>query len=145
MSSASSSKTSIELVRCYCTVPAALQTSWTLQNPGRRFFTCKFYNPEMQFRGCNFFKWVDESSTNWQRKVINSLVMEKMSLKQEISEIKMKVGQYEESKYNRDREMAKLKTKCEDLSLEAMKLRKKVKIMTKIIKTLTVLVVFLLY
>ncbi|KAK9734339.1 hypothetical protein RND81_04G132700 [Saponaria officinalis] len=80
MSSASSSETSIELVRCYCTVPAALQTSWTSQNPGRRFFTCKFYNPEMQFRGCNFFKW----------KVINFLVMEKMSLKQEISEIKIK-------------------------------------------------------
>ena len=28
---------------CYCGVVARLYTSWTVQNPGRRFFGCKNY------------------------------------------------------------------------------------------------------
>ncbi|KAL2926397.1 Restin-like protein [Bienertia sinuspersici] len=53
------------------------RTSWTDRNPGRKFMCNKFYEPETEWRGCNFFNWIDEDMTEWRRNVINKLVLEK--------------------------------------------------------------------
>ncbi|XP_074304425.1 uncharacterized protein LOC141639144 [Silene latifolia] len=63
--------------KCKCGVPLALLKSWTTDNPGRRFLTCKFSNPATKNRGCGFFRWYDEEQVEWQRDVINNLVLEK--------------------------------------------------------------------
>ncbi|KAK9733384.1 hypothetical protein RND81_04G064600 [Saponaria officinalis] len=60
MSNVSYESTSKPVVKCRCGIPAALKTSMTEANTGRRFLTCKFYNPKTVMRGCNYFKWVDE-------------------------------------------------------------------------------------
>ncbi|KAK9756490.1 hypothetical protein RND81_01G101500 [Saponaria officinalis] len=63
MSKGSSSSCSRNPIKCNCKVPVAMLKSWTSDNPGRRFLTCKF-------RFCN----------DWQRDVINQLVLEKKLL-----------------------------------------------------------------
>lgn len=69
------------MVNCLCGLPCARRTSWTHDNPGRKFLACKFYNPETGQRGCHVFDWVDvEEPTGWQRDVINTLVAEKHRL-----------------------------------------------------------------
>ncbi|KAK9677290.1 hypothetical protein RND81_11G133900 [Saponaria officinalis] len=70
MSKGSSSSSSRNPINCNCKVPVAMLKSLTSDNPGRRFLTCKF-------RFCKFFKWVDEEQSDWQRDVINQLVLEK--------------------------------------------------------------------
>ncbi|KAK4277160.1 hypothetical protein QN277_015201 [Acacia crassicarpa] len=56
---------------CYCGVVARLYTSWTAQNPGRRFFGCRNYQPG---RGYGFFKWHDEEMGRRAKEVINELL-----------------------------------------------------------------------
>ena len=71
--------------RYACGFPFAQIISWTKENPGRRFNTCKFFDPNMNWRGCNKFKWIDEPKmVDWQRKVTNTLVEEKRHLSTEI-------------------------------------------------------------
>ncbi|KAL2897967.1 hypothetical protein RDABS01_039749, partial [Bienertia sinuspersici] len=56
------------------------ETSWTSDNPGRKFVACKFYNHETGQKGCNTFEWIDEDILDWQRDVANMLVAEKHKL-----------------------------------------------------------------
>ncbi|KAK9698639.1 hypothetical protein RND81_08G119900 [Saponaria officinalis] len=73
MSTATSSNSSRNPSKCKCSMPPALLTSWTSHNPGRRFLACKF-------RFCKYFRWVDEEQSEWQRDVINQLLLEKKLL-----------------------------------------------------------------
>ncbi|KAL0453475.1 UNVERIFIED_CONTAM: hypothetical protein Slati_1325600 [Sesamum latifolium] len=64
---------------CYCGMRAMLQTSWTSENPGRRFHACRDFNRG----GCRFlsgrillcvegrrqlFRVYCEKSTEWKKK-----------------------------------------------------------------------------
>ncbi|KAK9668849.1 hypothetical protein RND81_13G091200 [Saponaria officinalis] len=73
MSTDTSSTSSRNPTRYKCSVPAALLTSWTSRNHGRRFLACKF-------RFCKYFRWIDEEQSEWQRDVINELLLEKKLL-----------------------------------------------------------------
>ena len=54
------------------------KSSWTKENPGRRFKTCVFYDPDTNRRGCKKLKWIDEPEmADWQREVTNTLVEDK--------------------------------------------------------------------
>ena len=46
--------------KCDCGIPMGKLTSWTRENPGRKFRSCKFDDPKTQARGCKCFEWVDE-------------------------------------------------------------------------------------
>ncbi|XP_010681441.1 uncharacterized protein At4g04775-like [Beta vulgaris subsp. vulgaris] len=65
------------MVNCGCGIPVARRTSWTHENPGRKFIACKFYNHETEQRGCNTFEWVDEEILDWQGDITNILIAEK--------------------------------------------------------------------
>ncbi|KAK4260787.1 hypothetical protein QN277_003858 [Acacia crassicarpa] len=56
---------------CQCGLFARLYTSWTEQNPGRRFFGCRNYR---HGRGCGFFKWHDNEMGERAKDVINELL-----------------------------------------------------------------------
>ncbi|KAL0421249.1 UNVERIFIED_CONTAM: hypothetical protein Slati_3147800 [Sesamum latifolium] len=43
------------VVNCFCGIRAPLRTSWTNDNPGRRFYSC----PNCKSGGCRFFTWDD--------------------------------------------------------------------------------------
>ncbi|XP_056686361.1 uncharacterized protein [Spinacia oleracea] len=62
---------------CACGFPVVQRTSWTHENPGRKFKGCKFYNFETGQRDCNAFDWVDEYILGWQKDVTNHLLWEK--------------------------------------------------------------------
>ncbi|WCJ24681.1 hypothetical protein M5689_006621 [Euphorbia peplus] len=42
---------------CDCGFEAAVRTSWTNENPGRRFYNCR--NNGNRIR-CNYFEWIDD-------------------------------------------------------------------------------------
>ncbi|TYG56483.1 hypothetical protein ES288_D08G067300v1 [Gossypium darwinii] len=47
---------------CYYGNPAKLNTSWSNDNPGRRFFRCKKFGSEFG-KPCRFFIWFDPPLT----------------------------------------------------------------------------------
>ncbi|KAL5138158.1 hypothetical protein HKD37_10G028407 [Glycine soja] len=83
-------------VFCLCNIEAPLVTSWTEENPGRRFYGCGLYK-DIGTKGCNFFQWHDPVGNNRQKKIIVGLMKEVDELKLRekdlqtmISEMKMK-------------------------------------------------------
>ncbi|KAK9677586.1 hypothetical protein RND81_11G153500 [Saponaria officinalis] len=86
MSTATSSNSSRNPSKCKCSVPPALLTSWTSHNPGRRFLACKFC--------CyKYFRWVDEEQSEWQRDVINQLLLEKKLLQSDNDNLRVEKSQ----------------------------------------------------
>ncbi|KAK9757216.1 hypothetical protein RND81_01G148800 [Saponaria officinalis] len=86
MSTATSSTFSRIPTKCKSSVPPALLTSWTSHNPGRRFLACKF-------RFCKYFSWVDEEQSEWQRDVINQLLLEKKMLQSDNDNLRVEKSQ----------------------------------------------------
>ncbi|XP_074303774.1 uncharacterized protein LOC141638266 [Silene latifolia] len=119
MSTSNSTRNSSKVVpNCWCGIPAAVKTSWTFQNPGRKFIACKFYNPETDMRGCRFFNWIDEDMTYWQRSVINDLLKEQKSLKNELKKQNKEVD--DAKKLTFELEMLKKETKRNKFMLGLM-------------------------
>ncbi|KAK9734022.1 hypothetical protein RND81_04G109300 [Saponaria officinalis] len=96
--------------KCLCGAPVAMLKSWTNNNPGRRFETCKFYNLITKTRGCKYFRWVDYTHTTWQKDVINQLLIEKGLLRNEVEILKSEVSNLQEVKKN-------MKSEIEELSI----------------------------
>lgn len=63
---------------CRCGVESPLVTSWTDENPGRRFYGCGRYFVR---RKCNFFKWFDPEVPERQKKIIRALLKKNDELK----------------------------------------------------------------
>ncbi|KAK9726394.1 hypothetical protein RND81_05G212100 [Saponaria officinalis] len=76
---------------CFCGVPVTYLTSWTRNNPGRGFETCRWSRNGNVADGCNFFRWVDKPQTDWQKEVINDLITERDQLLRERAVLKDKV------------------------------------------------------
>ncbi|KAL4340360.1 hypothetical protein GQ457_08G016130 [Hibiscus cannabinus] len=60
---------------CQCGVPAALRTSWTKDNLGRKFFGCP--NFQKKARNCLSFKWFDAKILDRTKVVIVGLLKSK--------------------------------------------------------------------
>ncbi|KAK9740158.1 hypothetical protein RND81_03G015800 [Saponaria officinalis] len=84
MSEISSSSGSRVVNRCFCGIPVTVKKSSTTDNPGRRFETCKLYNPVTKLGGCNYFRWFDTTQTDWQRVLINNLNLRENLLSKEL-------------------------------------------------------------
>ncbi|XP_074271438.1 uncharacterized protein LOC141595372 [Silene latifolia] len=125
MSSGSFESTSRPLVKCRCGIPAALKTSMTVANTGRRFLACKFYNPETSMRGCNFFKWVDEPMNEM------TLLKSEIALQKRLEEMNMQIMKNE--------------NKCNELVLEIAHLKENEKRFYCLFKVAFIFVIFLIY
>ncbi|KAL2548761.1 uncharacterized protein Fot_10291 [Forsythia ovata] len=56
---------------CFCGQISATRTSWTENNPGRRFRGCRFYGrPD----ACDYFSWVDPPPHPRYKSIINGLL-----------------------------------------------------------------------
>ncbi|XP_057791580.1 uncharacterized protein LOC131008643 [Salvia miltiorrhiza] len=55
---------------------ASIMTSWTEENPGRRFYRCRNWKS----KNCGYFDWIDEPITERAKEVINHLKNENVKL-----------------------------------------------------------------
>ena len=106
---------------CYCGIPVAKRQSWTSSNPGRRFVLCKFANPHTEFKGCKFWHWVDEEQQDWQRALINQLILEKKLLKKDKELLKNEVVNLEDQKSNLMVDLEKMRKKCKEIGQKKCK------------------------
>ncbi|XP_057765916.1 uncharacterized protein LOC130986504 [Salvia miltiorrhiza] len=66
---------------CFCVIEgerlkSPIRTSWTEDNPGRRFYGCQNWKTKK----CRFFKWYDEPMGERAIEVINELRIENLKL-----------------------------------------------------------------
>ena len=102
-------------------------TSWTRENPGRKFRLCKFYDPVTETRVCKAFNWVDQpDGTPWQTKVINNLLLDKKLMKGEINDLKREVDDVSGQRRCLLNEIDCLKVKCKTLNSDRKKMSKEV-------------------
>ncbi|CAK8569970.1 unnamed protein product [Lathyrus sativus] len=73
--------------RCCCEFESPLITSWTYDNPGRRFHGCGNFKV-MRKKGCNYVQWVDEDMSSRAKDVIRSLKDKNEELMDVIKDIK---------------------------------------------------------
>ncbi|XP_059429311.1 disease resistance protein Roq1-like, partial [Corylus avellana] len=67
--------------KCYCGLRTHLTTSWTDDNPGRRFFGCARYGEQSH---CNFFDWYDLPICERGAKLIIEMREEILEMREEI-------------------------------------------------------------
>ncbi|KAL5159594.1 hypothetical protein HKD37_15G043888 [Glycine soja] len=60
-------------VLCLCNIEAPLVTSWTEDNPGRRFYGCGLYKVTSR-KWCNYFEWHDPVANSRQKKIMVALM-----------------------------------------------------------------------
>ncbi|KAK9755367.1 hypothetical protein RND81_01G020100 [Saponaria officinalis] len=127
-------------LKCNCGIPVAFRTSWTFQNPGRRFVACKFYNPDTEICGCRFFKWLDEDMEELQRQLINQLSNENTCLRREFKQQKQELDTFAVVKVDAERVESKLK----ELILQVQSSKKEKK-KAKLLLGIALIVIFVLY
>ncbi|KMT06315.1 hypothetical protein BVRB_7g159980 [Beta vulgaris subsp. vulgaris] len=113
-----------ESITCHCTLPVARRTSWTEKNPGRRFMSCKFYEHETEWRGCGFFRWIDEGQTEWQKLFINQLMLQKRLLEGRVRSLEDEVSSLQGQRRHLVNDYGNLEVKYKTLKGE-LKLKKK--------------------
>ncbi|KAK6138994.1 hypothetical protein DH2020_027264 [Rehmannia glutinosa] len=71
---------------CFCGKTAVIRTSWTDDNPGRRFQSC------LNFKrgGCQFFSWEDPPMCNRARQIIPGLLRKINKIQDELEKMKDK-------------------------------------------------------
>ncbi|XP_048501621.1 uncharacterized protein LOC104907944 [Beta vulgaris subsp. vulgaris] len=84
--------------KCNCRIPAKILRSWTHDNPGRSFYACKFSDVHTRREGCGFFRWVEKNQEEWQKVVINELVLEKRLLTHEVTFLKSEITRIQDTK-----------------------------------------------
>ncbi|KAK1382317.1 GRF-type domain-containing protein [Heracleum sosnowskyi] len=75
---------------CLCGRIARVNTSWTLTNPGRRFYTC---STAKDVQGCQFFQWVDEGFSGRAFDVITHLNHRRIYLEEKLKLVEENVEQ----------------------------------------------------
>ncbi|XP_057801455.1 uncharacterized protein LOC131016752 [Salvia miltiorrhiza] len=88
-------------------------TSWTDDNPGRRFYGCRNW----RMKNCGFFVWYDEPMCERAREVINYLKNENMKL--------LRIYQRSASPLDVENEIDNLWNVMEGLKEESRKVRRK--------------------
>ncbi|XP_057793164.1 uncharacterized protein LOC131009773 [Salvia miltiorrhiza] len=112
---------------CECEVEgqkirASIMTSWTDENPGRRFYGCRNWKK----KNCGFFDWIDEPINGRAKQVINELKNDNVKL------IKVKESSMSAA-IDVEAEIAKLGALMEVLKKDSKKMRKKIRFLTTLL------------
>ncbi|KAK9741341.1 hypothetical protein RND81_03G098700 [Saponaria officinalis] len=124
MSEISSNSGSKVVNKCGCGIPVTVKKSSTTDNPGRRFETCKLYNPVTKLGGCNYFRWFDTTQTDWQRVLINNLNLRDNLLSKELELKQEELATVKEEKMRLVLEVERLKKKVKNVKEENSRLNK---------------------
>ncbi|CAA0842005.1 zinc ion binding [Striga hermonthica] len=68
---------------CDCGKPSVVRTSWTFENPGRRFYSCNY----KRGGACKLFSWVDGPMCTRSKQLIPGLLRKSNELRQILQEI----------------------------------------------------------
>ncbi|CAA0810360.1 zinc knuckle (CCHC-type) family protein [Striga hermonthica] len=101
---------------CDCRKPCVVRTSWTYENPGRRFYSCNY----KKGGGCNFFCWVDGPMCTRSRQLIPGLLCKSNELHQILQEIQEENDKLKEENKNLAAEMKRLKISMRTKSKSTM-------------------------
>ncbi|KAK1362262.1 GRF-type domain-containing protein [Heracleum sosnowskyi] len=129
--SKTASSSSIESVRneehtnCFCGRRARLCTSWTLKNPGRRFFSCA--TPK-ESNGCHFFQWFEEEFCGRSLDVITHLNHRRIYLEKKLKLVEENLAKSIEKKIVLKAERKVLIEGRMKLEAEKKKLKKAVEV-----------------
>ncbi|WOG82017.1 hypothetical protein DCAR_0101176 [Daucus carota subsp. sativus] len=80
---------------CMCGKRARMNTSWTYNNPGRRFFTCA--RPK-EATGCHFFEWVDDDFSGRAMAVITHLNHRRLYLEEKLKLVEENLSENDEKR-----------------------------------------------
>ncbi|GER46943.1 GRF zinc finger family protein [Striga asiatica] len=132
-------------LECRCRKMAVIRTSWTADNPGRRFHSCLEYKNG----GCDFFSWVDPPTCDRPEKIMPGLVKKMKALERANENFKFENTKLEEKVEKLEEKIEKLQKKVEKLqALNKRLVEKKEKMEMKMGFALAIaalLCVFLLY
>ncbi|XP_020082379.1 uncharacterized protein LOC109705975 [Ananas comosus] len=78
----SSSRNNQSTPLCHCGLPYTIKTSWTQNNPGRRFYGCPRYRMQ-ESNACNYFGWYDPQFTSQSISMVNGLLESNNKLREE--------------------------------------------------------------
>ncbi|WOH11656.1 hypothetical protein DCAR_0831146 [Daucus carota subsp. sativus] len=76
---------------CDCGKRAAMYTSWSLKNPGRRFFTCS----EKALR-CEYFQWFNQEVDGRNGDIITHLNNRRIFLEEKIKLLEERIAYWKE-------------------------------------------------
>ncbi|MED6224194.1 hypothetical protein PIB30_081559 [Stylosanthes scabra] len=74
---------------CHHGKPPVLRVSGTMENPGRRFWGCAYYDVRWVRRECDFFQWADRRVEDEQ--VVVAEDQEKAKLRRKVVALKVKL------------------------------------------------------
>ncbi|CAA0830690.1 zinc ion binding [Striga hermonthica] len=77
----------------WCRRRVVIRTSWTTDNPGRRFYSCLGYKNG----GCNFFSWVDPLTCDRSQKIMPELLKKMNALERANENLKFENTKLEEN------------------------------------------------
>ncbi|XP_074364820.1 uncharacterized protein LOC141705840 [Apium graveolens] len=106
LSSARSSQVSTNEQLCYCGKRAKMYTSWSLNNPGRRFYTC--CQPQGR---CNYFRWYDPQTLGRHGDVITHLNNKRIFQDEKMAFLKEQIAMLEEKLASSEEKRRDLKKK----------------------------------
>ncbi|KAL5154543.1 hypothetical protein HKD37_19G053879 [Glycine soja] len=78
-------------VMCLCNVEAPLVTSWTEDNPGRRFYGCGLYKI-IGRKWCNYYEWHDPLANSCEERIIVTLMKNVDELKFREKDLRTKIN-----------------------------------------------------
>ncbi|CAH1422106.1 unnamed protein product [Lactuca virosa] len=99
---------------CDCTKKLKTLTSWTKDNPGRRFEA--FPNSMIPKLDCGYFQWVDPKLTPWYRRLLYNVHEKVLAHEEMIEKQKLLVEEMEKELKRYKSKMQKYKDKNKDLN-----------------------------
>ncbi|XP_024013153.1 uncharacterized protein LOC112087468 [Eutrema salsugineum] len=137
-------------VLCNCNRSAKIVRAWTIDNPGRRFYSCRGRKFANGYENCNFFRWFDvEKPQGWQHEALLEARNTIREQKEEIKGLRNTVRALThggetmegETMENRSEVMEKMKQKMDEyeaLKLEVLILRERSTILRNVLLTSSV-------
>jgi len=103
-----------EEVRCFHGLLLTLKTSWSDNNPGRRFWSCPYYGS----RKCKYFRWRDDVVNERYKFVIHKLVKKMKDINELLVANEKKIKEMEEINSFNDKQITEMEAQSVFTQLE---------------------------